>query len=396
MNVLISLAKVRKGQKEALKAALEAIENDHTGNQYLRLGDSESTHFVRFHLFDDEEHGPRLLFVANYDGGIQEYMQELADVGPGLDSVFGACEGYDDGLLEYMRRSYCRPRGVYIGFPRTTVKDIRRGAAVRRQIEEFLDLPDVADQLTNPGLAPFLEELAGIRDRTPTSALAEALEAIGRNTLSGLRSIVLQEFLRVAKAYSVAGQADTYPLVRGGFDVGAADRGREQQIQTVSIGAGAIQNQMTTVTQIRPERRLRLQIALSGTTALGKIGWPPGEFANVGTLHWFAWAVLDGGTQLLFLSTFDGSWQNYLQDFINKLVWALDALYNNTYGYPPAGMKDTAAFTDYILEHQYPPEVFYSAYPSETVMNVIRDRQIASSLGLQSRGPRLDQWLGRL
>lgn len=396
MDILILLAPVTRGSEAQLRDALAAIEADHAGNAYLRLGSSPNTHFVRFVLLEDDEHGVRLLFAANYDGPLGAYLDELRRAGPGLDRIFGACAGYDRDLAAFARRWYLKPRGVYIAFPGVTVRDVRRWIAVREQIESFLDLPEVAGYLTEPGIGPLLEQLVEIRDTAPGDALYEGLRASVANCGGAVRGVVLKQFLRIAEGFSKHGQATTWPLVRGGFDDGTYDREREQAIQTVEIGAGSIQNQMTTVTEIRPELRLRLRVALAGTTVLSRFGWPPGEFADVGTLHWFAWALLDDGKRLLFMSTFDGSWQNYLQDFINKLIWALDALYSNTYDYPAAGMQDIWAFTDYILDHQRPPAVFYSAYPTETVFNALRDRQIASAVGLASRRPQLDGWLGAL
>jgi len=113
---------------------------------------------------------------------------------------------------------------------------------------------------------------------------------------------------------------------------------------------------------------------------LGKYGWAPGQFADVGTLHSFRWVLIDGGKRIIFLSVYDGSWQNYMGDFIDKIVWALDGVYNNTLDYPMGGMADVVPFQRWILNHQYEPQLFYRAYPNETVLNLIRDRTINNTL----------------
>src|SRR5262249_58474446 len=109
---------------------------------------------------------------------------------------------------------------------------------------------------------------------------------------------------------------------------------------------------------------------------LGKYGWAPGQFADVGTLHSFRWVLIDNNRRLIFLSVYDGSWQNYMGDFIDKIIWALDGVYKNTREYPKGGMKDVVRFQRWILNHQYEPQLFYRAYPKETVLNLIRDRTI--------------------
>ena len=394
MNILMTLSGIVGGQEQRLRETLQEIATDPAGNPYLRFTESPHTHFARFVLTDEA----KLMFVANYDGGIEDYARELMASAPRPDGLWSSCEGYAGpaSFLSFISSNYCKPRGVYVAFPGLTAADITAGAAIRRELESFLDLPDVAAYLTEPGVAPFIERLAGFPDPSPSGSLRTSLRAMSANTVAGLRAWLRPPFLRFAQAFSEQGEAKTFPHVRGGFDIGASNRERELEIQTAPIGENMVQNQMTTITDIRPEKMARLRFALAGTTVLTRFGWPPGEFADVGTLHWFAWAIVDGGKHLVFLSTFDGSWQNYMHDFVNHLIWGLDALYSNTYDYPAAGMKDIYAFTDYILDHQYPPAVFYSAYPTETVANVMRDRQIVSALGLHSRQPAVDEWLARL
>jgi hypothetical protein len=137
-----------------------------------------------------------------------------------------------------------------------------------------------------------------------------------------------------------------------------------------------LNGQMTTITELKPWRFPRLRMALAVNEFLGKYGYAPGQFANVGTLYSFRWVLIDGGKRLIFISVFDGSWENYMGDFIDKIIWALDGVYNNTKDYPPGGMRQVNAFQSWILDHQYPPLLFHKAYPTETVLNLIRDREI--------------------
>jgi hypothetical protein len=102
--------------------------------------------------------------------------------------------------------------------------------------------------------------------------------------------------------------------------------------------------------------------------------------------------VIDGGRRLLFMSTFDGSLQNYLGDFPDKLNWGLNVFYNNCVGYPPGGMVQVETFYQWIREHQIPPLVYYSAYPETTVLNIMRDQQI-SSIGRNFDREAAEQWL---
>jgi hypothetical protein len=391
MNILIALAPVWAHEEAGLSAVLDEIQRDPSNNRFIRFAQSARTHFARFVMVRDVDHGLRLLFVANFDGGIQDYLQELSNVAPGIDEVIGRCQGAKShDLMAFVRQYYCAPRGIYVAFPDLTVKQVLALIRMRDGLEALLDrnmgTAVAPDQPANG--SSFLEELAQLPQGrsllTQWAGQAGSSWAwIGRR----IHGLALDGFLKVAEAFAKQGQSATFPLVHGGCADSQILRDIEQKLDTFDIGVDLIQNQMTTMTDVRPERLLRLNVALVGTALVARFGWPPGEFADVGSLHWFAWSVIDSGKRLLFISTFDGSWQNYMQDFIDKLVWGLDSLYGNVKGYPAAGMKDIANFTDFILGHQFAPQVFYSAYPRETVMNLIRDRQIADVLNRNTGRP---------
>ncbi len=399
MQILITLSAVRPGTEDELAAVLAEVGAHPADNAHLPLGASTHTHFARFVVLG-EPGATRLLFVANFDGPLMEYLAELVEVSPGLDAIFGCCAGYQgkERFVDFVRAGYCPPRGVYIGFPGMTAAQIRDHVALREGVERL------ADQLVVPAAADGadLADVLGILGRLPASTpravrAARRLDALGRMGLTAVQDAERNLLLKFAEAFARQGQAPSFPKVFPAVgDEAHADRDRAQAIQTAEVGKELIQNQMTTVTRVRPERLARLQFALAGTSLLSKWSWPPGEFAGVGSLHFFAWALVDHGRELIFLSVFDGSWKNYMQDFMDKLVWGLDSLYANTYDYPAAGMKDSNAFTRYVLDHQWPPQVFYSAYPNETVMNLMRDRTIVGGLPTGGDALAARSWLEAL
>lgn len=402
MNTLILLAPIRPAREHGLRKALAAIDGDPLGNPYVRIAASASTHFARWVIVpgDLEGDAPRLLFCANYDGCMLTYVDQLVEVSPGLDAIWGACEGFaaETPFVSFVRTHFLRPRGVYPGLAGLTVQGASDLIALRQQLEDALDEGQATGVLDGARIELLLARATRLRGRrTLAQRAAAAVDAMAANAAGGLRDRLLPGALAVARWYAERGQPDSFALVHGGCPPGEpAVRETDQRIQTVALGEGTVQSEMTTVTEIRPERLRRVRVALAGTTVLARYGWPPGQFADVGTLHWFGWALLDGGSRLLFMSVFDGSWQNYMQDFIDKLVWGLDALYGNTRGYPAAGMKDVASFTEFILDHQYPSEVFYSAYPGATVSNLLNDRAIAAGVSPSSGREAVDRWLLQL
>ena len=79
----------------------------------------------------------------------------------------------------------------------------------------------------------------------------------------------------------------------------------------------------------------------------------------------------------MMLSDYDGSWEGYIDEFAEMILSGLDAIWETSFGYPPDGARDLPAFKQFLRNHQVPSEVFYSAYPDETVLNILDDRAFA-------------------
>ncbi|MGH9278722.1 MAG: hypothetical protein ACRD12_11560, partial [Acidimicrobiales bacterium] len=154
-----------------------------------------------------------------------------------------------------------------------------------------------------------------------------------------------------------------------------------------------VQNQMTNLTILKPGHQAYVRVALAFTDFLAKYGYPPGELAGVHTIHFARWVLLDGGRYLLFQGNFDGSWENYMGDFVDKIAWGLDAIWGSTIGYPSAGMRDIDAFKRYIRERQFIPQATYSAYPMQTVLNIVRSFEVCGPLSARFDLDSTRRWL---
>src|SRR5438128_4591064 len=142
MDVLILLARIRPGQAEPLSRRLGEINRDHACNPHIRFSDDRMTHFARWAILEDPDNGARLLFAANHDGTFEAYVAELLRTSPGLDQIWGACEGYPgrERFMEFARASAQQPIAPFYAFPDETVDSVRAKMAIRKHIEEFLDL----------------------------------------------------------------------------------------------------------------------------------------------------------------------------------------------------------------------------------------------------------------
>jgi hypothetical protein len=359
------LVKIKPPSERALREILRAVEADHRDNRYLQLARSPSTHIANFVITDDPEHGKRLVFATVYDGALDDYLNELLEFGPGIDELFSTCVGYA-GRAEF--RSFVLANravsaGSFAGFPFETVANILRMIELREAVENFLDLPDVARFLESPGVQALFETVAQL---APGDVTLRAAPSRLDTVLTSLHGVFFGALLALARIYGTLIVDDTFKGV-------ASNLG--QQIDPATSDA----DHMTNLTEIRKGHQWLLRLGLAGLTLLGRYAFPPGLFGDVSTIHHARWMIVDGGKRMLFQSKFDGSWENYMGDFVDKIAWGIDAIFGHAVGYPSAGMKDIDTFKRFIRDRQCAHLVDYFAYPGETVLNIIRDRDIASA-----------------
>ena len=93
----------------------------------------------------------------------------------------------------------------------------------------------------------------------------------------------------------------------------------------------------------------------------------------MGNLHDMRVVFFDNDTRMLFATVFDGTWDNYIDDFASKMPDQLDALFTEVEGYP--GIHDPHV-KDYIRKYQIEADEFYSAYPNATVKQLKKGQRV--------------------
>ena len=116
----------------------------------------------------------------------------------------------------------------------------------------------------------------------------------------------------------------------------------------------------------------------------------PGSLIGISTIHFVRWVLIDDGRRLVLLSDYDGSWENYIDEFAEMILSGLDAIWESSFGYPADGASDLPAFKRFLRAHQVPSEVFFSAYPNETVLNIANDRKLADALARAAENRGMD------
>jgi len=107
----------------------------------------------------------------------------------------------------------------------------------------------------------------------------------------------------------------------------------------------------------------------------------PGSLVGISTIHTVRWALLDGGKRVLLASNYDGTWENYIDEFAEMILSGLNALWTSAPDFPLAGAQDVAALKQFLRSHQVAANVFYSAYPATSVANLKQDLEFAFWFG---------------
>ena len=98
---------------------------------------------------------------------------------------------------------------------------------------------------------------------------------------------------------------------------------------------------------------------------------------RMGTVHDLRYLVFDNDTRLLFASTFDGDWDQYLNDFGALIPDPIDIVFGEAEGWP--GIRNPTA-KDWTAKHQVSSTFFYSAYPNESVKDIWKAMKVKGGL----------------
>jgi hypothetical protein len=404
---LIVLAPVKPGCEETLRTTLNRIGNDIKGKRLARtralephidLPRSRTTHFARLALLADPAHGPdrqRLLLVTDYDGPWQAHVAELLELTTMPEAIWGCCTGYSgpECFAGFLRSHTVEPQAYYRAFPAVTLAQIRQAVKVQAQA----DAPPIG-----PPPGSTLAALTGMVSdllRLPAAALdlpgllwrhgpLHALLAARRvnATLDRVWWVWLFNRLTLNGYPPPRHRYSSVPVDTAADCAPATD---EDEVVSYAAWAGTpgednvSQNQLTLVTVVRPEQLARLQAVLAVIDLYAQRLAGQGSLVGIGTIHTVRWALLDGGQRLLLASNYDGAWESYIDEFAELILSGLDAIWEGSHGFPELGAQDVVALKHFLRCHQAPANVFYSAYPAATVLNIADGLKLAQQAAPQ-------------
>jgi hypothetical protein len=432
------LTTIKPDSMESLRQTLDDIvDNDVEDNPIITYKRLTSIHFSRWVIIDAIDGYPaQLAFSTNYDVPLDDHLNELLrDVGDGLRNIYCHCESFppnatDDDTRRYMKRHYLPAAAFYIGTRGRGVTQIRNEAELRDRIELFLDQSDLPHTATAADAASIRNaiqqfvrsqpDLAWALTPEPPPTLAWKLRHIGFITLLIaviLAVIVVPIFLMPWYVWPlILGTALGIIVVilrlheqndarRDASDAIRLSEGLKSRISALMTREDhVVQNQLTHLVEVRPGffRQVTLRAVLFAINTLAAYVFNKGELGGIPSIHFARWVLIDGGRRLLFFSNFDGSWENYLGDFIDKAAKGLTAVWSNAKGFPPTrflaynGATDEQHFKTWARDCQIVTNVWYSAYKSLTVQNINNNSEIRAQLFQPLDNVAALTWLRRL
>lgn len=451
-NQITSILTIKPDQKRALEGVLKDIGNPvKHGNPYLTF--PAQTQFARLVIIpganendviypgeeplgrdetkqNDPDHHHRLLFMACFTGDTATFLSDFVtaskNAGQNLDGLWSLCDGYTPGtnLGEYLTRgSHIVPAQIfYATFPDETADSVRAKVARRDQIEDIVDrlrrdIPAaVAEIKALPALTlpPPYSSAQKARGELIRAALFVVI-AIGAVlflanwfgaeifwiTLAVLLALAAWLFLPVI-LMAVRSGIRLFGAVEDQADELGETQGDEKYQTSALTGREDViaQNQFNLYLTFKGNfitrriRTWRMVVLMYVLARLAQINLVSGSLAGLTTVHFGHWVLIDGGRRLFFMTSYDGSWENYISDFVNKIYQLLDVQLMNFVGFAGDGTRNIAAFRRWLRRVQVQSDVFYSGYPHATVRNITHARQIIATAPTDSSSPDdVQRWL---
>ena len=416
---LTIIAPVEEEQDNALERLLEDLGQKPDALPFAAL---PNLHFARLFVLGASADlagarlGPQLVFLSDLDAPVEPYLPDLVDAfGPAIDTIFGHCVGWPrshaatrDARIAFLRSHSRKAAAAYVNTVGRSVDQILHEDALRRAIERFLDAPenDWPEATPVQVRAAIREWVFGedalrwaSRPAEPPERWWRAREAVHAILAPLLLLILLPILILVLPVWAV--------LLRlhERSDVPEHDQPDPERVEALTVMEDhVVQNPFTAVGLLKPGlfRRLTFQAVLQAVSYGVRHIFNRGRLSGIKTIHFARWVFIDERRRLFFASNYDGSQESYMDDFIDKVAWGLNAVFSNGMGYPRTrwliqnGAKDEEAFKGYLRVHQVLTPIWYSAYPDLTAANVENNSRIRAGLYGSMTPQETKAWLRRL
>jgi hypothetical protein len=418
-EALTVISRIKPGQVQTVKGILGTIADHRDGWNIVPFAKLPNVHFGRFVVFDETADldgnaiPAQLALMTNVDAPLDAHLRDLATIcGAGLDTVFEHCETYPGvagrtpaARLSFLRQHHTRASAFYVNRQGRTVQQILGEEQLRRAINDHLDSADFSGhspEMVRGAIVAFIASRADLRwalhppnSPSPMWRTTELVNMVGYAVLA----IVILPLLLLASPLLIL-------LLRSHERRDIPDTARAPAEAVRRLRADEdywMQNQVTAAGLFKPGWfRFLLAIAILRLTdyAVRHI-YNRGSLSGLSSIHFARWVPLDGRRRLFFSSNYDGSLESYMDDFIDKAAWGLNAIFSSGDGFPRTcflfcgGITDEKAYKRFLPTRQVQTSVWYSAYPHLTTKNIANNEAIRRGLSGHMSADETRTWLRR-
>lgn len=402
-NALTLVTPVIPGKHDELNDTLMQIRAELSSGKFKEFEKINTLHYARFVLLEDKLSTAKtnLVFSSDYDGDESEHLmllvQQCTDL---IDKLYSCCEGYPatgqrtaENRVAYLKKWQNKNSAFYIGAPGRSLQQIKQENRLRNYLWDYLrkgkwegkSAKEVHNIVRShiaslPEFSWTNERVTLPKSRKNTIIVVLAILAIVLFPLTILIAIIAGLWLLVLH----------FTLEKKDKPLGMTPSQIDDKFITNLEGYEDFhnQNQFTQIIPMKPGimRLITINLVLLYGKFRIKNEFLEGELMGIPTIHFARWVMLDNNKQVLFFSNFDGSWQQYLGDFIDKSGWGLTGIFSNTENFPNTrylfwgGAYDEEHFLAWSRYYQIPTQVWYCAYPKLSIKNINTNSLIRTEL----------------
>lgn len=385
-----------------ISASLDKIRHGLDNGTFTLFEKVGTIHYFRFVLLEGKLSNAKtnLVLCSDYDGKEDEHLAKVSDVcGELIDELYSCCEGYPApadrnpaSRKAYLKKWSAPVETFYVGAPGRSLQQIKNESALRNDIWEFLNkgkwegktAKEVHNIVREHVLAQ--QRFAWVKEKISLPGIKWWNFVIAISVILLLFPLTLLFAVVAGIWLLVLHFAHEKKDAKIQLTPSQIDKNHIEKLESYEDFQN--QNQFTQIISMKPGRMRLITIKavlLYGSFRI-KNEFVKGELMGIPTIHFARWVMLDNNKQVLFFSNFDGSWQQYLGDFIDKSGWGLTGIFSNTENFPECrylfwgGAYDEEHFLAWSRYYQVPTHAWYCAYPHLSIKNVNTNSIIRTEL----------------
>lgn len=430
------ITEIKADKLTDLKELLNEINSDIPGNRWIDFNQLNMVHILRWVILPGEEVAgkvipPQLVLSTNFDGKLLPHLEELVSrCSEGIRAIYSHCEGCPKGtnrqsMVTYFLQHRVKTSAFYVGAMGSTVEQIKRESQLMKDIQEHLEnyIPQQDRNKKSPrefqvamterfysqpgnqwiwektkplGLVRFGPLYLGLLGVLALGIIAGTwfLSPIIGMILTSLILLIIGSWFIALRIHEKKDARNYAPSVRDGQLV--SHHGQKENYP--------VQNQISHLASVKPGffRQVTLRFILSAINLLTTLIFNKGNLNGIHSIHFARWVLIDNGRRLLFFSNYDGSWESYLGEFVDRAFMGLTAVWCNTQGFPPAkylmfgGARKSKEFKAWSRAHQIETQVWYSAYHLLSLNNVLNNTTVRQKLVKSLNEDKFQEFLQRV